>query len=119
MLVFPCSNHVCFARLDSHTSFYVAWLVTQRKKRIGTFSRRTLLSIKLVQEKTSFWANIELSRRRKGGFTFSSRIGKGKVKKRNRTKETNVAKLRNHSETGREILSKLERTYLIPNGMPS
>ena len=30
-------------------------LVTQWEKRIGTFSRRTLLFIKLVQEKTSFW----------------------------------------------------------------
>ena len=31
--------------------------------------------------KPSFWSNIELSRRRKGGFIFSSGIGKGKVKK--------------------------------------
>ena len=33
-------------------------LVTQRKKRIGTFSRRTLLSIKLVQGKNHLSAQI-------------------------------------------------------------
>ena len=40
----------------------------------------------------SFWSNIELSRTRKGGFIFSSGIGKGKVKKleeeREQKKET-------------------------------
>ena len=90
----PIAQTMSLLQDEIHTQASTLFgLVTQRKKRIGTFSRRTLLSIKLVQEKKpSFWSNIELSRRRKGRFIFSSGIGKGKVKKleeeREQTKET-------------------------------
>ena len=79
----PIAQTMSLLQDEIHTQASTLFgLVTQRKKRIGTFSRRTLLSIKLVQEKNpSFWSNIELSRRRKGKFIFSSGIGKGKVKK--------------------------------------
>ena len=59
----PIAQTMSLLQDEIHTQASTLFgLVTQRNKRIGTFSRRTLLSIKLVQEKkTSFWSNIELS----------------------------------------------------------
>ena len=57
----PTAQTMSLLQDEIHTQASTLFgLVTQRKKRIGTFSRRTL-SIKLVQEKKpSFWSNIEL-----------------------------------------------------------
>ena len=55
----PIAQTMSLLQDEIHTQASTLFgLVTQRKKRIGTFSRRTLLSIKLVQEKTHLSGQI-------------------------------------------------------------
>ena len=96
-------------------------LVTQRKKRIGTFSRRTLLSIKLVQEKKHLSGqtlNCREEEEKEGLYSLLESVRARLRNLRKKENKRNVGKLRKHSGTRREILSKLERTFLIPNAIP-
>ena len=68
-------------------------LVTQRKKRIGTFSRRTLLSIKLVQEKNHLSAQI-LNCREEEKEGLYSLLESVRVRLRNLRKKENKRKKR-------------------------
>ena len=55
----PIAQTMSLLQDEIHTQASTLFgLVTQRKKRIGTFSRRTLLSIKLVQEKNHLSGQI-------------------------------------------------------------
>ena len=120
----PIAQTISLLQDEIHTQASTSFgLATQRKRYVGTFSRRTLISIKLVQEKNHLSGQIlNCHEEEKEGLL--SLLESVRVRLRNLRKKENKRKkrwiaLRKHSGTGREILSNLERTFLIPNAMPS
>ena len=88
-----CMSFNLEAHDESHTSFYVVWPCHATEKAYRYVQQKNIIIYQTCpRKKPSFWSNIELSRRRKGRFIFSSGISKGKVKKleeeREQTKET-------------------------------
>ena len=86
-------------------------LVTQQKKRIGTFSRRTLLSIKLVQEKSHLSGQILNCREEEKGGLHSLlesvrnfRKKENKRKKRWKAKKAFRDSKRNPFQAGKDVL---------------